>query len=65
MKDFVIVGSLLCAAFSGLSFAEGGGDRLIERANARAQAAATQNTRIQQDNSNTAERTETLPAKAS
>ncbi|WP_077045443.1 hypothetical protein [Pseudomonas sp. KK4] len=65
MKNFVIVGSLLCAAFSGLTFAEGGSDRLIERANARSQEAAAQNSRIQNDNGNTAERAQTLPAKAS
>ncbi|WP_095194080.1 hypothetical protein [Pseudomonas sp. Irchel 3A7] len=65
MKNIVIVGSLLCAAFSGLSFAEGGSDRLIERANARAQQVAAQNERIQNDNQNTAERAETKPAKSS
>lgn len=65
MKNIVIVGSLLCAAFSGLSFAEGGSDRLIERANARTQQVAAQNERIQNDNQNTAERAETLPAKSS
>lgn len=65
MKNFVIVGSLLCAAFSGLTFAEGGSDRLIERANARAQEVSAQSSRIQSDNGNTAERTQTVPAKAS
>lgn len=65
MKNFVIVGSLLCAAFSGLTFAEGGSDRLIEQANARAQEVSAQSSRIQSDNGNTAERTQTLPAKAS
>lgn len=65
MKNFVIVGGLLCAAFSGLTFAEGGSDRLIERANARAQEVSAQSSRIQSDNGNTAERTQTLPAKAS
>ncbi|NUU38995.1 hypothetical protein [Pseudomonas sp. C2B4] len=65
MKNFVIAGSLLCAAFSGLSFAEGGSDRLIERANARAEQVALENARIESDNRNTAERAETLPAKAS
>ncbi|MGY2262938.1 hypothetical protein [Pseudomonas sp. SDO55104_S430] len=65
MKNLVIVGSLLCAAFSGLTFAEGGSDRLIERANARAQELAAQNERIRHDNSSTAERTQSLPVKAS
>ncbi|HEF4760040.1 TPA: hypothetical protein SAN82_002470 [Pseudomonas putida] len=65
MKTLVIVGSLLCTAFSGLTFAEGGSDRLIERANARSQELAAQNERIQNDNRNTAERADTLPNKAS
>jgi hypothetical protein len=50
MKNFVIVATLLCAAFSGLSFAEGGSDRLIERANARNQEATAQNEKLQYDN---------------
>lgn len=65
MKNLVIVGGFLCAAFSGLTFAEGGSDRLIERANARAQEVAAQKTRIQNDNASTAERAQTLPAEAS
>lgn len=65
MKNLVIVGSLLCALFSGLTFAEGGSDRLIERANARSQEVAAQNQRVDNDNSNTAERAETAPTDAS
>lgn len=65
MKNLVIVGSLLCAVFSGLTFAEGGSDRLIERANARTQELAAQNERIRNDNRSTVEREQTLPAKAS
>ncbi|VVP68637.1 hypothetical protein PS918_00774 [Pseudomonas fluorescens] len=65
MKNLVIVGSLLCTVFSGLSFAEGGSDRLIERANARSQALAAQNERIQNDKRNTAERAESIPVKSS
>lgn len=65
MKNLVIVGSLLCTVFSGLTFAEGGGDRLIERANARTQELAAQNERIQNDHQNTAERGESAPGKTS
>lgn len=65
MKNLVIVGSLLCTVFSGLTFAEGGSDRLIERANARTQELAAQNQRIRNDHQNTAERGESAPGKTS
>lgn len=65
MKNLVIVASLLCSTFCGLTFAEGGSDRLVERANARTQELAAQNERIRNDNRDTVVREQILPAKAS
>jgi len=65
MKNVIIVGALLCAVFSGLSFAEGGSDRLIDRVNARSQQVQADNAKGTNDNPNTADSEKTTSSKNS